>query len=135
MTGNAACSSNVKHIRLWSHAKWRLLRLNRHASRRLRHNVRQQLETWRTAVKTIEMDMFAKYKKEIAELKAENAELHRIKTELEQRLQELHGEYMLLRYQFKGLPSHAEILKLRQEMLSLKKELRMRGWTETSYHQ
>jgi predicted nucleic acid-binding Zn-ribbon protein len=82
-------------------------------------------------MKTVEMEVFARYKKEIEELKAENAELRRQNAQLEQRLQDLHGEYMLLRYKFKGMPSHAEVLKLRQEMLALKKELRMRGWSET----
>jgi hypothetical protein len=38
---------------------------------------------------------------------------------------------MPLRYKFKGMPTPAEVLKLRQEMLALKKELRMRGWSET----
>lgn len=79
-------------------------------------------------MKTVEMDIFAKYKKEIEELKAANAELKRLNRELEERLQGLHGEYMLLRYQFKGMPSHTEVLKLRLEMLALKKELRLRGW-------
>ncbi len=82
-------------------------------------------------MKTVEMDLFARYKKEIEELKADNAELRRVNAELEQRLQDLHGEYMLLRYKFKGMPTHAEVLKLRQEMQALKKELRMRGWSET----
>jgi hypothetical protein len=49
---------------------------------------------------------------------------------LERLLTELHGEYMLLRYQFKGLPSPNEFLKLRQEMQTLKKELRDRGWKD-----
>ncbi|NVN92703.1 MAG: hypothetical protein HXX11_19200 [Desulfuromonadales bacterium] len=82
-------------------------------------------------MKTVEMDLFEKYRNEIEGLKAENAELRRLNHELEQRLQDIHGEYLLLRYQFKGLPSQAEILRLRQEMLTLKKELRMRGWRET----
>jgi broad-specificity NMP kinase len=82
-------------------------------------------------MKTVEMDLFARYKKEIDELRAANADLRRLNSELEQRLQDLHGEYMLLRYKFKGMPTHAEVLKLRQEMLTLKKELRMRGWSET----
>jgi hypothetical protein len=84
-------------------------------------------------MKTVELDIFAKYKKEIEELKAANAELRKLNAELEQRLQDLHGEYMLLRYQFKGMPSHAEVLKLRQEMLALKKELRLRGWHGNTY--
>jgi hypothetical protein len=79
-------------------------------------------------MKTVEMDIFAKHKKEIEELKAANAELKRLNRELEERLQGLHGEYMLLRYQLNGMPSHTEVLKLRQEMLALKKELRLRGW-------
>lgn len=82
-------------------------------------------------MKTVEMDLFARYKKEIEELKADNAELRRVNTELEQRLQDLHGEYMLLRYKFKAMPTYTEVLKLRQEMQALKKELRMRGWSET----
>jgi uncharacterized protein YdcH (DUF465 family) len=82
-------------------------------------------------MKTVKMDLFEKYKKEIEELKATNAELRRLNNDLEQRLQDMHGEYMLLRYKFKGMPTHAEVLKLRQEMLALKKELRMRGWSET----
>lgn len=81
-------------------------------------------------MKTVSMDLFEKYRKEIEGLKAENAELRRTNSELEQRLRDIHGEYMLLRYQFKGIMSQAEVLKLRQEMLTLKKELRMRGWSE-----
>lgn len=81
-------------------------------------------------MKTVEMDLLERYRKEIEGLKAENAELHRLNRELEQRLRDLHGEYLLLRYQFKGVPSQSEILRLRQEMLTLKKELRMRGWRE-----
>ncbi len=82
-------------------------------------------------MKTVKMDLFEKYKKEIEELKATNAELRRLNNDLEQRLQDMHGEYMLLRYKLKGMPTPAEVLKLRQEMLALKKELRMRGWSET----
>ncbi len=82
-------------------------------------------------MKTVAMGLYEKYRKEIEELKAENAELRRINKDLEQRLHDIHGEYMLLRYKFKGMPTHAEVLKLRQEMLALKKELRMRGWSET----
>jgi uncharacterized protein YdcH (DUF465 family) len=74
------------------------------------------------------MDVLAKYKQEIDELKATNAELRRTHTGLEQRLRDLHGEYLWLRYQFKGMPTQAEVLKLRQEILALKKELMMRGW-------
>jgi len=84
-------------------------------------------------MKTVEMDIFAKYKKEIEELKAANAELQRLKAELEQQLRDLHGEYLWLRYQFKGRPTQAEVLKLRQEMLVLKKELRLRGWKGNTY--
>jgi predicted nucleic acid-binding Zn-ribbon protein len=85
-------------------------------------------------MKTVEMDVFAKYRKEIEELKAANAELRKEKEELELRLQDLHGEYMLLRYKFKSMPSYADLLKLRQEIQILKKELRMRGWTDTVAH-
>jgi predicted nuclease with TOPRIM domain len=80
---------------------------------------------------TVEIDVFARYKRENEQLRAENAELRLQITQLEQRLQDLHGEYMLLRYKFKGMPTHAEVLKLRQEMLALKKELRLRGWSDT----
>ncbi len=82
-------------------------------------------------MKTVAMGPYEKYRKEIEKLKAENEELRRTNRDLEQRLQDIHGEYMLLRYKFKGMPTHAEVLKLRQEMLALKKELRMRGWSET----
>ncbi len=79
-------------------------------------------------MKTTEIGVIAKYKKEIEELKAANSECKRLNIELEQRLRDLHGEYMLLRYQFHGMPSQMEVLKLRQELQALKKELRMRGW-------
>ena len=82
-------------------------------------------------MKVVDMNLFDIYRKEIDGLKAENAELRRLNHELEQRLQDIHGEYMLLRYMFKGMPSQAEVLKQRQEMLTLMKELRMRGWSET----
>jgi predicted nucleic acid-binding Zn-ribbon protein len=81
-------------------------------------------------MKTLEIDIFSKLKAELSELRKENAELRKNKTELEQRLNELHGEYMLLRYQLKGMPNPSEYLKLRQEMQTLKKELRNRGWKD-----
>ncbi len=81
-------------------------------------------------MKTVDMDVFARLKEEINKLHQENDELRRQNADLEQRLNEMHGEYMLLRYQFKGLPSPAEYLKLRQEMQTLKKELRDRGWKD-----
>ncbi len=81
-------------------------------------------------MKTVDMALFEKYRREIEELKAENNHLRATNDELEQRLKDIHGEYMLLRYQFTGMPSQAEVLKLRQEMLTLKKELRQRGWKE-----
>ena len=82
-------------------------------------------------MKVVDMKLFEIYRKEIEILKAENTELRRMNHELEQRLQEMHGEYMLLRYKLKEMPSQVEVLKQRQEMLTLKKELRMRGWSET----
>jgi predicted nucleic acid-binding Zn-ribbon protein len=81
-------------------------------------------------MKTVGMDIFAKLKSELNDLHGENDELRRRNTELEQRLTELHGEYMLLRYQLKSLPSPSEFLKLRQEIQALKKELRERGWKD-----
>ncbi|HKZ16024.1 MAG TPA: hypothetical protein VJ161_00980 [Geobacteraceae bacterium] len=86
-------------------------------------------------MKTVEIDVFAKFRKEIEELKTANAKLSKEKAELEQRLQDLHGEYMLLRYKFRSMPSYSEVLKLKQEMQALKKELRMRGWADTAAHQ
>jgi hypothetical protein len=47
-------------------------------------------------------------------------------------LHDLHGEYMLLRYQLSGMPSLTEVLKLRQQLQALQKELRMRGWHGTN---
>ena len=76
------------------------------------------------------MDVFSKLKAEISELHNKNNELRKRNSELEQRLNELHGEYMLLRYQFKGMPSPSEYLKLRQELQALKKELRDLGWRD-----
>jgi predicted nucleic acid-binding Zn-ribbon protein len=81
-------------------------------------------------MKTVEMDIFSKMKAELSELHKENEELRKRNSELEQRLNELHGEYMMLRYQFKGMPSPSEYLKLRQEMQTLKKELRDLGWKD-----
>jgi hypothetical protein len=81
-------------------------------------------------LKTVEMDVFAKLRQEIRELEKHNEELRSRNAELERRLTDLHGEYMMLRYQFKGLPSPAEFLKIRQEILALKKELRERGWKD-----
>jgi len=81
-------------------------------------------------MKTVDMKVYANIKTEIQALREENAELRRRNVDLEQRLSELHGEYMLLRYQFKGLANPTEFLKLRQEMQALKKELRARGWKE-----
>jgi predicted nucleic acid-binding Zn-ribbon protein len=81
-------------------------------------------------MKTVDMDVYAKLKNELKDLHRENNELRERNAELERLLTELHGEYMLLRYQFKGLPSPNEFLKLRQEMQTLKKELRDRGWKD-----
>lgn len=81
-------------------------------------------------MKPIEMDVYTKLKDEINKLHQENDELRKLNADLDQRLNELHGEYMVLRYQFKGLPTPSEYLKLRQEMQTLKKELRERGWKD-----
>lgn len=81
-------------------------------------------------MKTVVMDAYAKLKNELKDLHRENKELRDRNIVLEQRLTELHGEYMLLRYRFKELPSPNEFLKLRQEMQKLKKELRDRGWKD-----
>jgi predicted nuclease with TOPRIM domain len=82
-------------------------------------------ECWRLTMKTIEMDIYRKYKEENEELKLEIGELKRSNRELEERLRDLHGEYMWLYYQLEGMPSHTEILKVRQEMQTLMKESRM----------
>lgn len=81
-------------------------------------------------MKTVEMDVYAKLRKELNDVHRENAELRERNADLESRLTELHGEYMLLRYQFKGLPNPNEFLKMRQEIQTLKKELRERGWKD-----
>jgi predicted nuclease with TOPRIM domain len=81
-------------------------------------------------MKTLELDVYAKLKTELGELQKENNALRSRNNDLEQRLNELHGEYLLLRYKFQELPSPAEFLKLRQEIQSLKKELRDRGWKD-----
>jgi predicted nucleic acid-binding Zn-ribbon protein len=81
-------------------------------------------------MKTVELDIFSKMKEDLGKLRKENDELRLRNSELEQRLNELHGEYMLLRYHLKGLPSPSEYLKLRQELQTLKKELRDRGWRD-----
>lgn len=84
----------------------------------------------RLTMKPLELDVYAKLKAELNEAHKENETLRQHITELNQRLEELHGEYMLLRYRFKELPSPAEFLKLRQELQTLKKELRDRGWKD-----
>lgn len=81
-------------------------------------------------MKTVAMDVFAKLRQELQELEKQNEELRSRNAELERRLTDLHGEYMMLRYRFKELPNPAEFLKLRQELVALKKELRDRGWKE-----
>jgi predicted nucleic acid-binding Zn-ribbon protein len=81
-------------------------------------------------MKTVEMDVYAKLRKELKDLHRENDELRERNADLERRLTDLHGEYMLLRYQFKGLPNPNEFLKMKQEMQTLKKELRNRGWKD-----
>jgi hypothetical protein len=81
-------------------------------------------------MKTIEMDRYAKYKSEIKELQKENEELRSLNAELERKLADLHGEYMLLRYQLKGLPSPSEFTRMRQELLELKKKIYEKGWRE-----
>jgi predicted nucleic acid-binding Zn-ribbon protein len=78
-------------------------------------------------MKTVEMDVFAKYKKEIEDLNETNEELRRANTDLEERLHELYNEYQWLRYQLSGMPTQTEVLKLRQEMLTLKKELHFKS--------
>lgn len=79
-------------------------------------------------MKTVAMDVFAKLRKELRELERQNEELRSRNAELERRLTDLHGEYTMLRYRLKELPSATEFLKLRQELVALKKELRNRGW-------
>lgn len=78
----------------------------------------------------VAMDVFAKLRQELRDLEKRNEELRLRNAELESRLTDLHGEYMMLRYRFKELPSPAEYLKLRQELVALKKELRDRGWKD-----
>lgn len=76
-------------------------------------------------MKTIEMDIYRKYKEENEELKLEIGELKRLTREMEARLRDLYGEYMWLYYQLEGMPSQTEILKVRQEMQTLMRESRM----------
>lgn len=79
---------------------------------------------------TVSMDVFARLRQEIRGLERQNEDLRSRNAELEQRLADLHGEYMLLRYHLKELPSPSEFLRLRQELVTLKKELRDRGWKD-----
>jgi hypothetical protein len=76
-------------------------------------------------MKTIDMDIYRKYKEENEELKLEIGELKRLNREMEARLRDLYGEYMWLHYQLEGMPSQTEILKVRQEIQTLMKESRM----------
>jgi len=81
-------------------------------------------------MKAVEFDVYARRRDEAKDLKRENDELRRLNAELNQKVNDIYGAYQTLEYTFSGRCRiySTEILRLRQEIDSLKKELRTRGW-------
>jgi polyhydroxyalkanoate synthesis regulator phasin len=87
---------------------------------------RLQTEGSKMTEKVVRVEPYARYVEEIKELKRLNVDLENLNRDLNNRMNELHGEYMLLRYQMKGMASQAEVLSLRKKILELENELRLK---------
>lgn len=73
-----------------------------------------------------EIDRLSKYVAEINELKTIRENLEKQNRELEARLAEMLAEYMKLRDDMEGMASQGEVLVLRQQILELQNELRLK---------
>ena len=91
-----------------------------------------QLEGKKNNMEAIDFNAYAKYRDEIKELKSEIDDLLKSNSELDQKVRDIYGAYETLQYTFRGrlLGCSTEIVRLRQEIELLKKELRHRGWEE-----
>ncbi len=83
-------------------------------------------------MEAVDFSVYAKHRDEIKELKKEIEGLHKLNSELDQKAHDIYGAYETLQYSFRGrlMACSAEIVRLRQEIEALKKELRERGWEE-----
>jgi protein-arginine kinase activator protein McsA len=83
-------------------------------------------------LEAVDFSSYAKYRDEIKELKKKIDALQKSNAELEQKANDIYGAYETLEYTTRGrlMSCSAEIVRLRQEIEALKKELRERGWEE-----
>ena len=83
-------------------------------------------------LEAVDFSSYAKYRDEIKELKKKIDALQKSNAELEQKANDIYGAYETLEYATRGrlMSCSAEIVRLRQEIEALKKELRARGWEE-----
>jgi protein-arginine kinase activator protein McsA len=83
-------------------------------------------------MQTVDFTPYAKYRDEIRDLKKKIDELQKVNAELNQKVNDIYGAYETLQYTTRGrlMSCSGEILRLRQEIEMLKKELRARGWEE-----
>jgi len=83
-------------------------------------------------LEAVDFSSYAKYRDEIKELKKKIDALQKSNAELEQKANDIYGAYETLEYTTRGrlMSCSAEIVRLRQEIEALKKELRARGWEE-----
>ncbi|HKZ16096.1 MAG TPA: hypothetical protein VJ161_01340 [Geobacteraceae bacterium] len=83
-------------------------------------------------LEAVDFSSYAKYRDEIKELKKKIDALQKSNAELEQKANDIYGAYETLEYTTRGrlMSCSAEIVRLRQEIQALKKELRERGWEE-----
>jgi archaellum component FlaC len=83
-------------------------------------------------MEAVDFRAYAKYRDEINELKKEIEQLRKLNAELNQKVIDIYGAYETIQYTTRGRLQgcSAEILRLRQEVESLKNELRQRGLEE-----
>ncbi len=83
-------------------------------------------------MEAVKFEVYAKYRDEINELKREIDGLRKLNAELEQKVLDIYGAYETIQYTTRGRLQgcSSEIVRLRQEIQLLKKELRERGWEE-----
>ena len=83
-------------------------------------------------MEAVDFTPYAKYRDEIKELKKKIDSLQTVNAELNQKVIDIYGAYETLQYTTRGrlMSCSAEIVRLRQEIDMLKRELRARGWEE-----
>jgi protein-arginine kinase activator protein McsA len=83
-------------------------------------------------MEAVDFTPYAKYRDEIKDLKKKIDSLQKMNAELNQKVIDIYGAYETLQYTTRGrlMSCSAEIVRLRQEIDTLKRELHARGWEE-----